>query len=73
MYAASLSQGSSRMNQMETMEPMKKALMEALAKQKLREDDSLARQILGEQYEAFQRQAEEEVLPDIACPSFVKQ
>ena len=61
VYAASLSQGSSKMNRMETMEPLKKALMEALAKKKLREDEGLARELFGEEYEAFQEHAEDEV------------
>ena len=55
------------MNQMETMEPLKKALMEALAKQKLQEDDSLARQVLGDEYEAFKKQTEEEVSESLPC------
>lgn len=67
MYAASLSEGSSHMNQMETMEPLKKALMEAIAKQKLREDETLGRRIMGEEYEAFSRQSEKEV---VWCPPF---
>ena len=62
MYAASLSEGLSEMNQMETMEPLKKALMEALAKQKMREDESLARKLLGSGYEAFRQETEDEVV-----------
>ncbi len=61
MYAASLSEGSSQMNQMETMEPLKKALMEALAKQKLQQDEDLARRLLGPEYRAFRQEADTEV------------
>lgn len=61
MYAASLSEGSSEMNQMETMEPLKKALMEALAKQRMREDEGLARKLLGSEYEAFKQETNTEV------------
>lgn len=62
--AGSLSDGSGRFSQLETMDPLRRALMEALAKKQLLEDEQLAREKLGDDYEAFMRQQRKKVGPD---------
>jgi hypothetical protein len=60
-HAASLSGGSQKLNNLETLEPMKKAMMQALARRRLLDDEELGRQMLGDEYDAFMKQAEKEV------------
>lgn len=61
VHAGSLSDGGGSLNQLETMEPLKRALLEALAKKELLENEELARAKLGDQYDGFIRQQQKEV------------
>ena len=61
VHAGSLGQGSGSLSQLETMDPFKKALMQALAIKRMREDEQLGRKMLGNEYEEFMRQQQKEV------------
>ena len=61
VHAGSLGEGSGSLSQLETMDPFKKALMQAIATKQMREDEQLGRNMLGDEYEEFMRQQQKEV------------
>ena len=61
VHAGSLGEGSGSLSQLETMDPFKKALMQAIATKQVREDEQLGRNMLGDEYEEFIRQQQKKV------------